>query len=287
MGKSLSELYVAVIKRSFNTRFVLSRLTRVPLLRAAIGRAFFEGDDIMILPRDEAASRIIRLDLEVDPGMDLVMPSDVLRETIRRFDGAAIMNFCICRESNACKDFPRELGCVFLGPGASRIPPRLARQVGTEEALEHVDRCQDAGLVHLIGRNKIDSVWLNTGPKEELLTICNCCPCCCLWKMLPNLDNDLGRSVTAMPGVSVKVTDACRGCGVCTEGACFVDAISVEDGLAVINAEVCRGCGRCVTVCPHHAISIQVQGDPFKESMRRLEPLVQGRRSADAAQDQG
>ncbi len=277
MTRSISEAYVVLIKRTFNTRFVLSRLTRVPLLKSLIGKAFFEGDDIMILPRDGTVRRIINMEMEVDPGEDLVVPSDIIRETVKRFKGGAIMNFCICRESNRCDDYPRELGCMFLGPGAERISPSLARQVDEQEALEHVDRCQEAGLVHLIGRNKIDSMWLNTGPKEDLLTICNCCPCCCLWKMIPNLDNDLGRSITSMPGIIVSVTDSCRGCGACTKGVCFVSAVTLMDGKASIEQGRCRGCGRCVEVCPHDAIAITVVGDPIAESLARLAPLVSPR----------
>ena len=81
-------------------------------------------------------------------------------------------------------------------------------------------RCR-AGLVHLIGRNKLDSVWLGAGPSHKLMTICNCCPCCCLWRMIPQLDPAIGAKVTRMPGVSVTVTDRCAGCGTCAAGICF------------------------------------------------------------------
>ncbi len=275
MPRSLSELYVALIKRSFASRFAFSRLTRVPVLKRAIGKAFFDGDDMMILPRDNAA-RVIDLDIEVDAGRDVVLPSDVLKEMIRGHDGATVMRHCICRDSNGCEDYPRELGCVFLGPGASRIPESLGRRVSTAEALEHVQRCQDAGLVHLIGRNKLDSLWLNTGPKEELLTICNCCPCCCLWKMIPFLDDDLGRSIKPMPGVSVEVGEGCIGCGKCAEGSCFVDAITLSEGRAQINNEMCRACGRCAELCPRGAIVLKFEGDSMDEAVKRLAPLLDG-----------
>ena len=114
-----------------------------------------------------------------------MMPSQVLKEMIMKSRYHFIMDSCICRVSNDCKDYPQELGCLFLGKGAKRISPKLGKAVTAEEAMEHVNKCQEAGLVHIIGRNKIDSIWLNTGPKEELLSICNCCPCCCLWKMAP------------------------------------------------------------------------------------------------------
>jgi len=95
------------------------------------------------------------------------------------------------------------LGCLFLGIGAKRISKKLGRVVNTDEALEHVDKCQDAGLVHIIGRNKIDSIWLNTGPKDELLSICNCCPCCCLCKMNPELPESISNDLTPMIGVEI------------------------------------------------------------------------------------
>ncbi|MDY6794139.1 MAG: hypothetical protein SWK76_02475 [Actinomycetota bacterium] len=58
------------------------------------------------------------------------------------------------------------------------INPKLGRRVTREEAREHVRRCREAGLFHIIGRNKIDMVWLNIRLGQRLLTICNCCPCC-------------------------------------------------------------------------------------------------------------
>ncbi len=117
-------------------------------------------------------------------------------------------------------------------------------------------RAGEAGLVHLIGRNKLDTVWLDVGPGERLLTVCNCCSCCCLWRMLPDLHPDIGGKVTKMEGVEVNVTEACVGCGTCTE-KCFVDAIKLVDGRAQIGEE-CRGCGRCVEVCPQGAIRMTV-----------------------------
>jgi ferredoxin len=47
-------------------------------------------------------------------------------------------------------------------------------------------------LVHMVGRNKLDSVWL-------------------------------GAKVTRMPGVIVAASDRCVDCGTCTEDVCFVD----------------------------------------------------------------
>jgi Na+-translocating ferredoxin:NAD+ oxidoreductase RNF subunit RnfB len=145
------------------------------------------------------------------------------------------------------------------------INPRFGRPISRNEALEHVTRCRDAGLVHLIGRNKLDTVWLNVGPKENLLTICNCCPCCCLWRILPDLAPRIETKVTRMPGVRVIVTDRCVGCGTCTAGVCFVDAIKRNHTHAEID-ENCRGCGRCAMACPNQAIELKVDDSAFVQA---------------------
>ena len=77
-----------------------------------------------------------------------------------------------------------------------------------------------------------------------------------------------------MEGVHVEVTDACVGCGTCTDGVCFVDAIALVDGKAVISDE-CRGCGRCVEVCPESAIKMTIDNSKFVEiSIERVSSVV-------------
>ncbi len=48
--------------------------------------------------------------------------------------------------------------------------------------------------------------------------------------------------------------EKCIGCGQCVD-VCPVDAIKLEDGIAVISDE-CLECGACVSVCPVEAIAI-------------------------------
>ena len=152
----------------------------------------------------------------------------MIEHFLRRSRYIFIMNSCMCRDANHCSHYPHELGCIFLGAGVPRIPSKMGRRATADEAIEHMRKAREKGLVHLIGRNKIDSVWLNTGPKEDLLSICNCCECCCLWKMMPQLSNSIGSGVMRMPGVVVSVTEACTGCGRCVkDDVCFVGALSI------------------------------------------------------------
>ncbi len=54
----------------------------------------------------------------------------------------------------------------------------------------------------------------------------------------------------------------CIGCGTCTKGICFVDAIHLIENHAQISKE-CRGCGRCVEICPQNAIEISINDPDF------------------------
>ncbi|MFO7900929.1 MAG: 4Fe-4S binding protein [Planctomycetota bacterium] len=53
----------------------------------------------------------------------------------------------------------------------------------------------------------------------------------------------------------VKVdADECVGCETCVE-VCPVEAISMQDGVAVIDQDTCTECGTCIEECPVEAIS--------------------------------
>jgi ferredoxin len=268
MSRSL--WFVQLIKRAFPRRFLAARATKVPIIGRILDHWLFEGDDLIYLPKDQ----VIEINQSLDMPGEMVLPSQVVEHFIEKANVHWIMNFCICRAAEKCEDYPIDLGCLFLGEAALGINPQLGRRVTKEEAREHVRHCREAGLVHLIGRNKLDTVWLGVGPGDKLLTVCNCCPCCCLWRVLPQVAPRISAKITRMPGVTVAVSDRCVGCGTCTGGVCFADAIHLVDSRAVIS-DACRGCGRCVEVCPHGAIEISIEYSQFvEESIARISPLV-------------
>ena len=261
---------VKLIKKGFPTRFIPARLTKVPLIGKLIERWLFEGDSIIILPREN----VVPVREPIDAPENVLLPSKVVEHFIGKANYHWIMNTCICRESTKCKDYPIDLGCLFLGEAVLDINPKLGRLVTKEEALEHAKRCREVGLFHLIGRNKLDSVWLGAKPPSRLLTICNCCTCCCLWRIIPFVSESISSCVTRMPGVEVKVTELCIGCGTCTEGVCLVDNIRLEGDRAIHGME-CKGCGHCVEVCPEGAIEISIEDDTFvTKSIERITSLV-------------
>ena len=262
--------FVELLKRAFPGRYFLAKLTKAPLIGGIIDHLLFDGDDLVYLP----TTRLIQVHRPVDYRDEMVLPAQAVEYFINEASYHWVMNRCICRDASKCENYPIELGCLFLGEAALQINPRLGRRVSKEEALEHVRRCREAGLVHMIGRNKLDTIWLGVGPGSKLLTICSCCPCCCLWRVLPHISPDVGAKVARMPGVEITVTDRCVGCGTCTEDACFVDAISLMDGRSVISDE-CRGCGLCVEACPEGAIEISFDGgQSVEELISRVARLV-------------
>lgn len=223
-----------------------------------------------VLPKDHT----IQINEKLDAPESMIIPSQVVEHYINKANHHWIMDFCICREGDKCQDYPQELGCLFLGAPVLQINSKLGRLVTKEEALEHIKHCQEAGLVHTIGSNRLDSVWLGVTPTEELMTICNCCPCCCLWGLVTDLTPKIGIKLTSMPGVVVTVTDECSGCGLCEDGICFAEAIQVINGKAEISLE-CRGCGRCVEICPEDAIVLTIDGrENIQDLVQRLDNLV-------------
>jgi hypothetical protein len=261
--------FVSIIRKTFPYRFTAARMTRLPLVGRGLEKMLFEGDDLMFLPR------VIDVDQEVEGEPGEVVPWQVLEHFVDEASFLWRMNECICRRSNKCKEYPVELGCIFMGEAARGINPALGREVSAREAREHLAECREAGLFHLVGRNKLDAFWLNVGPGERLLTVCNCCTCCCLWKMLPQLSGDIASALKRMPGVEVSVTGECEGCGACLKAGCLAGAVSIVGGRAVISDE-CRGCGRCAELCPNGAITVTVErgAEVVPSAVHRIEERV-------------
>ena len=262
--------FVKLLKKTFPNIKLIAKMTRIPILGKVFDMLLFEGDDIIYLTKD----KIIAINKEVEKQPEMVLPSKVLEHFIEKANHHWVMNFCICRDSMHCSDYPIDLGCLFLGEAVLGINPQLGRLVNKEEALDHLRKCKEAGLVHMIGRNLLDKQWLGVKPGHKLLSICNCDPCCCLWRISPVLAPNIGSKVQRMPGIEVSVTEGCIGCGTCMQGICFVDAIHMVDMHAKVSNE-CRGCGRCVEICPQNAIELTINDKEFVDkSIKQIEKII-------------
>ena len=265
--KNLGKLFY---KLTYSTGLVRSPLMKKfeDQIRKHKDKFIKPGDAGFCLPK----AGVIQINESVEK-QDMALPVEVIDHFIEKSCYRAIMNFCICRDSNKCKDYPRDFGCMFMGEAAKGIHPDLCRSVTKEEARAHVRKSQELGLVSLAGKAYVDCTWLAIGPHTKLFTVCSCCPCCCVSLVAPYIAPDLIDLFSKMPGVSVQVGDECVGCGDCMD-ACIYGGIVVKDDRAVIT-ERCLACGRCAETCPNKAITVQIDDpDYIKKAIEFLEPRV-------------
>ena len=260
--------FVKILKKMFPHGKKLGTLTKIPI----VGRFFdklVEGDELIYLTSD----KVIPVNQEVEKLDDMILPSKIVEHFINKAKYHWIMSFCICRDAMQCKDYPSEYGCLFMGKAVLGINPQYGRLVSKEEALEHIKKCREAGLVHVIGRNKLDSFWLKARPDHKLLTVCNCCPCCCITRYVALSSTKIKATVTKLPGANMKVNHKCKGCGLCTN-VCVFNAISVINKKAKIDDE-CRACGRCMNICPQQAIDLTLSDENYIEkAIKTIDGLV-------------
>lgn len=273
------DISVPVVKRIFHLRFKVAGLTRKSrAINKIIKKMLFEHDGTYFIPNDKSVTNLssenIEMNFKAETPDKIVMPTDIIKSFIMESDDIVIMNKCLCRYSTDCEDYPIDLGCMFLGKTTRKISRKFCHEATKEEALEHIDKCDEAGLMHIVGRNKMDSTWMGVGPGEELLTVCNCCPCCCLWRVYPNLSDTIQNDFYKLPGVNLKCdSEACIGCAKCVD-VCYADAISVESGKAIINDNVCIGCGNCSYHCPVNAIELEYDNKDSYKVFDKLHSLV-------------
>lgn len=177
-----------------------------------------------------------------------------IEEASKRY---VITGGCGCRIACGCKDYPQEIGCLFLGDSADEVPEAISSEVTVEEAKAHVKKALDAGLVPLIGKVGQDNTIFGVKERRRLVTICFCCECCCISRILRFVElEDLDPVFPRLDGVVMEITDDCKGCGKCVD-SCYIKALSVPYGKAQIS-EYCRACGRCIKECPKGAIKMKI-----------------------------
>lgn len=214
--------------------------------------------------KNEARWLPINTNLEADSSVPL--PAELLDRFIDEASHRLIVDACVCRTLEGCRDYPRDIGCIMMGDGAIRGDlPLIGREVTPEVAKAHAMKAIDAGLVPMVGKIRLDSTLaahvFDTG---KLLTACFCCECCCVtgnYKHIPL--ETLDPMIPRLEGLVMEVTDNCNGCGKCAK-KCYVEAITVPYGKAQISA-YCRACGRCASVCPQGAIKIRLEDPEFLE----------------------
>ena len=185
-----------------------------------------------------------------------VMPYEEARDIVRQQE-QLVAAPCICRQEHRMMgrgcDKPLET-CLVFGSGAAYYEENgLGRPISREEALAILEQAEEAGLV------------LQPSNAQKAVNICTCCGCCC--QILKNLKSlpEPARYVASNYYAAVD-PDACTGCETCVE-RCQMDAVRMEDGLAVVLGERCIGCGLCVPTCPGEAMRLE-----SKPAEERREP---------------
>jgi ferredoxin len=135
---------------------------------------------------------------------------------------------------------------MWFGEVAENITERLGgRQVTREEARQILNRCEEAGLIHM-SRNTTD----------EIDFMCNCDRWHCevvgqvLQQPRPGLVFNSGFEPSFDAG-------RCIACETCIE-RCPPEALTMgAANLPVLDTDRCFGCGVCATGCPEGAIAME------------------------------
>lgn len=234
------------------------RLSRLPLLGRFHPWTDPATTDMRWLPINEGISHP-----EGTP-----LPWSILDRCIEEASHRVIIDYCGCRKASVCEHYPVEVGCLLLGDTAVRAARSISREVGVEEAKAHARRAMRSGLIPAIGTARVDNMVFNVEDPRRMLTVCFCCECCCLGRYLRHVPlESLDRIYPRLPGISVRVTDECDGCGTCVEH-CYIKAIELAGGRAV-HSDYCRACGRCAAVCPRSAVEIDLDDPEFLDKTYR------------------
>jgi ferredoxin len=168
---------------------------------------------------------------------------------------------CICRVQQGLLDKgcgkPLEVCFQFGSHADYYVDKGMGRYITQEEALQILDKCDEAGLVP------------QPFSSQDAGGFCNCCGDCC----------GILRSIKFHPKPAERVLtnyyaevdpEACSACETCVD-RCQMEAIQVGDKeVAEVDRDRCIGCGLCVTTCPSEAVSLK----PKPQSERREPPAT-------------
>lgn len=191
--------------------------------------------------------------VELEPGN--VLPYRIIVDLVERASCRFVLNGCLCRTASRCENHPIETGCLFLGDAAARIGPEHGRVVSIEDAVEHVRRAQEAGLLPCVIHSSVDASIFGIDYRR-MLAVCFCCNCCCTFRTDMRAGPVAYRErIIRLPGLVMSSVGECGLCEKCAR-ACSFGAVKVEAGGPVF-AEFCKGCGMCASACPRRNIRIR------------------------------
>lgn len=199
----------------------------------------------------------VNAELDVE---SLPLPIIIIEGIIRSSEHRIITHRCTCRDARKCKNYDLNIGCIHIGLPTAEEDTTVAHHASIEEAIAHLHKAVNAGLIPFIGHVAADNTIWNVSKDRPFTTVCFCCPCCCTnydyYRYLPPAAKN---TIHRLKGVIVNVDqDKCIGCGKCTE-VCLTGAAVLREGKASCDESICKTCGACALACPQKAINISVE----------------------------
>ena len=236
---------VGILEFQFMPGKTTDRDKKIAQLIYAYKMAFDQKTDrsVMSFP----TTRVITVDARVTVD-NQVHTYDQVQTFIDQSDPIAVTT-CYCRHAAFLRGedihgMPNDV-CMQFGPWAQYAIDRLgARKVSKQEAMEVLNRAEEAGLIHM-----------SQNMTEGISFLCNCDRWHCgavqnaLAKPKPGLFFNSGFEPRFNP-------DLCASCQTCID-RCPAEALVMgEANHPVVNLDRCFGCAVCATGCPSQAISM-------------------------------
>ncbi len=210
--------------------------------------------------------RVVPVKEEI-PVSQQVAPFDDVKEIIKSNDRILVAPCGCCELAEGLGmeiDQPREV-CLLFGFFADAYADKgFGRWISQEEALEVLEKSEEAGLIHRPG---------DTVPTE---CICNCGKFCggvIAHKFNPSPSEFWQSNYYAELDPSL-----CSGCETCVS-RCLLGAIAMgQDEIAEIDLGRCIGCGLCATTCPTEAIRLCLKPEAERHTSPESNPIWRSRR---------
>jgi Pyruvate/2-oxoacid:ferredoxin oxidoreductase delta subunit len=210
-----------------------------------VERYFEEGFDGAIRDGAEYFLRTVPIHQSVDVSSTVAAYEDAV-EILRAKENIVVTD-CICRKSremlDASCDKPVEVCFMFGSMGQYYLDRKIGRKVDTDEAIEILLKCHEAGLV------------TQPATAQNPGGMCNCCGDCCGVLRVLN-KHPKPAEIVFSNHYAVVDADQCTGCETCID-RCQMEAITIgDDGVSEVNRDRCIGCGLCVTTCSSGALEL-------------------------------
>jgi electron transport complex protein RnfB len=175
---------------------------------------------------------------------------DKVRYLVENAGGQIAVANCVCRQTKdvageSCTRTDLRETCIITSSDDANyyVNVGIGRYITKEEALDILDKAQEAGLV------------LQPVNAKHPEVICCCCGDCCVnltsVKKFPRPADYYASNFYAEVD-----PELCSGCQTCVD-QCQLEAAVMTDGVAVINLDRCIGCGNCVVNCASNAIQLK------------------------------